>query len=96
LFKIADLDELTLKAYVSGGQLPKVKIGQKVNVIIDKSETENQMLPGQVTWISSEAEFTPKIIQTKKERVKLVYAVKVAVKNDGTLKIGMPGEITWQ
>lgn len=96
LFKIADLDKLTLKVYVSGGQLPSVKIGQNVNVVIDKSETENQTLPGEVTWISSEAEFTPKIIQTKKERVKLVYAVKISVKNDGTLKIGMPGEISWQ
>ena len=95
LFKIADLDELTLKVYVSGGQLPSVKIGQQVDVLIDKSETENQTLTGQVTWISPEAEFTPKIIQTKEERVKLVYAVKVAVKNDGTLKIGMPGEIRW-
>lgn len=93
LFKMANLDELTLKVYVSGAQLPNVKIGQQVNVLIDKSETENQTLEGKVTWISSEAEFTPKIIQTKEERVKLVYAVKVAVKNDGTLKIGMPGEI---
>ena len=96
LFKIADLEVLTLKVYVSGAQLPNVKIGQQVNVLIDKSETENQTLSGEVTWISSEAEFTPKIIQTKEERVKLVYAVKVAVKNDGTLKIGMPGEVSWQ
>ena len=95
LFKIADMDELTLKVYVSGAQLPSVKIGQSVNVLIDKSEKENQTLAGQVTWISSEAEFTPKIIQTKEERVKLVYAVKVAVKNDGSLKIGMPGEVSW-
>lgn len=96
LFKIANLDELTLKVYVSGAQLSKVKIGQPVNVIIDKTATENQALSGTVTWISPEAEFTPKIIQTKEERVKLVYAVKVAVKSDGTLKIGMPGEISWQ
>lgn len=96
LFKISNLDELTLKVYVSGAQLPSVKIGQQVNVIIDKSVNENQTLSGTVTWISPEAEFTPKIIQTKDERVKLVYAVKVAVKNDGTLKIGMPGEISWK
>ncbi len=96
LFKIANLDELNLKVYVSGAQLPNVKMGQELNVIIDKSEKENQTLKGKVTWISSEAEFTPKIIQTKEERVKLVYAVKVAVKNDGTLKIGMPGEVTWK
>ncbi len=96
LFKIADISEMELKVYVSGAQLPKIKIGQQVNVIIDKNETENQTMTGKVTWISSEAEFTPKIIQTKEERVKLVYAVKVNVKNDGTLKIGMPGEISWQ
>jgi HlyD family secretion protein len=95
LFKMANLDELTLKVYVSGAQLPNLKLGQPVDVIIDKSESENQSMPGTVTWISSEAEFTPKIIQTKEERVKLVYAVKVTVKNDGTLKIGMPGEINW-
>ena len=96
LFKLANLEELTLKVYVSGAQLPSVKIGQTVNVLIDKTATENQTLSGKVTWISSEAEFTPKIIQTKTERVKLVYAVKVAVKNDGTLKIGMPGEVSFQ
>jgi len=96
LFKMANLDELTLKVYVSGTQLSRVKIGQEVNVLIDKTATENQTLKGKVDWISSEAEFTPKIIQTKEERVKLVYAVKVLVKNDGTLKIGMPGEINWQ
>ncbi len=93
LFKIVNLEKLTLKVYVSGAQLPAVKIGQTVDVLIDKTETENQTLQGKVAWISSEAEFTPKIIQTKTERVKLVYAVKVSVKNDGTLKIGMPGEI---
>ena len=96
LFKMANLDVLTLKVYVSGAQLPNVKIGEEVNVIIDKSASENQTLTGEISWISSEAEFTPKIIQTKEERVKLVYAVKVKVKNDGTLKIGMPGEIRFQ
>ncbi len=93
LFKIADLSELDLRVYISGAQLPNIKLGQTVNVFVDKTETENQKLSGRVTWISSEAEFTPKIIQTKEERVKLVYAVKITVKNDGTLKIGMPGEI---
>lgn len=96
LFEMANLDELTLKIYVSGAQLSNIKIGQEVEVLVDKNETENQSFPGIITWISPEAEFTPKIIQTKEERVKLVYAVKVAVKNDGTLKIGMPGEISWQ
>ena len=95
LFKMANLDELTLKVYVSGAQLPNVKIGQTVDVLIDKSEKENQTLSGKIDWISSEAEFTPKIIQTKEERVKLVYAVKVLVKNDDTLKIGMPGEVSF-
>ncbi len=93
LYKMASLDTLTLKIYISGAQLPGVKIGQRVEVLIDKNENENQSLTGTVTWISPEAEFTPKIIQTKEERVKLVYAVKVTVKNDGTLKIGMPGEV---
>ncbi len=95
LCKIAGLDELSLKVYVSGAQLPHVKIGQEVQVYVDETETANQSFTGTVTWISPEAEFTPKIIQTKEERVKLVYAVKVAVKNDGTLKIGMPGEVSW-
>ena len=96
LFKIADISELELKVYVSGAQLPHVKLGQQLDVLVDKNSKENQHFSGTITWISSEAEFTPKIIQTKEERVKLVYAVKVTVKNDGTLKIGMPGEVRWQ
>lgn len=96
MFKMAGLDDLILKVYVSGAQLPDVKIGQQVEVLVDKNAEENQSFSGEVVWISSEAEFTPKIIQTKEERVKLVYAVKVKVKNDGTLKIGMPGEVSWQ
>jgi len=95
LFKMADLSELELKVYVSGAQLPNIKLGQEVNMWVDKTDTENRSLPGKITWISSEAEFTPKIIQTKEERVKLVYAVKVTVKNDGSLKIGMPGEVNF-
>ncbi len=95
LFKIADISELELKVYVSGAQLPHVKLGQQLDVLVDKNSTENQHFSGTITWISSEAEFTPKIIQTKEERVKLVYAVKVTVKNNGTLKIGMPGEVRW-
>lgn len=95
LFKIADLSELELKIYVSGAQLPSIKLNQNVDVLIDKTATETQTLSGKITWISSEAEFTPKIIQTKKERVKLVYAVKVTVKNNGLLKIGMPGEVNF-
>ena len=90
--KIAGLDQLILKVYVSGNILPSVKIGQNAEILIDNGAGGNKSLTGQVSWISQEAEFTPKIIQTREERVKLVYAVKITVKNDGTLKIGMPGE----
>ncbi|RKD91062.1 HlyD family secretion protein [Mangrovibacterium diazotrophicum] len=96
LVKLADLSELDLRVYVSGAQLPHVKLGQQVEVLIDEDKKTNQHLIGVVNWISSEAEFTPKIIQTKEERVKMVYAVKVKVKNDGRLKIGMPGEVNFQ
>lgn len=93
--KLGDLEELDLKVYVSGAQLPSIQLGQQVEVLIDQDRTANQSLTGKVSWISPEAEFTPKIIQTKEERVKLVYAVKVSVKNDGRLKIGMPGEVNF-
>jgi len=92
LYKVAALDEMELKVYISGAQLPHVKIGQKVEVLIDESKTENRQLTGTVSWVADDAEFTPKVIQTKEERVKLVYAVKIRVPNDGSLKIGMPGE----
>jgi len=95
LYKIANIDTLELKVYISGAQLPAVKLGQKVEVLVDKDATTNRKLEGTVSWISSQAEFTPKIIQTKEERVNLVYAMKVLVPNDGTLKIGMPGEINF-
>ncbi len=91
--KIADINNMTLRVYISGSQLTNIKIGQKVKVLFDKSEKENQSTEGEISWISEKAEFTPKIIQTKEERVNLVYAVKVSVKNDGKIKIGMPGEI---
>ncbi|HEY5511276.1 MAG TPA: HlyD family efflux transporter periplasmic adaptor subunit [Prolixibacteraceae bacterium] len=93
LCRMADVSSLNLRVYVSGDQLPHLKIGQKVKVLIDDTASKNRTLEGTVTWIATEAEFTPKIIQTKVERVKLVYAVKVKVSNDGSLKIGMPGEI---
>jgi len=92
LYKIADLDNITIRAYVAGNQLSELKIGQEVKIKIDQQDGLRE-LPGQVTWISSTAEFTPKVIQTKEERVNLVYAFKVLVKNDGSLKIGMPGEV---
>jgi len=82
-----------LRAYVTGKQLPAIQLGQSVQVIFDKDETTNQSIDGSISWISSAAEFTPKIIQTKEERVDQVYAIKVLVKNDGRLKIGMPGEV---
>lgn len=93
LYKIAELSEMDLRIFVSGVQLPKIKLGQEVKVYIDEDETTNRQLSGEITWISDKAEFTPKIVQTKEERVNLVYAVKVTVKNDGALKIGMPGEV---
>lgn len=92
LFTIADLKTLDLKVFVSGDQLVSMKIGQHVKVYVD-GFADHRQLTGIVTWISSEAEFTPKTIQTRQERVNLVYAMKVRVANDGTLKIGMPGEI---
>ncbi len=93
VYKIADLTELNLRVYVSGAQLSHVKTGQKVEVRFDQDEKTLKKTEGIVSWISPTAEFTPKTIQTKEERVNLVYAVKVRVKNDGRLKIGMPGEI---
>lgn len=95
LYKVADLREMKLKVYVSGAQLPGLKIGQEVEVLVDKNETEDNSYSGTISWISESAEFTPKIIQTKEERVNLVYAVKILVQNDGSLKIGMPGEVNF-
>ncbi|MEK6479082.1 HlyD family efflux transporter periplasmic adaptor subunit [Catalinimonas sp. 4WD22] len=93
LLRMADLDYLELRAYISGSQLDDVKIGQEVEVLIDQDADSFHRLRGTLSWVSDEAEFTPKIIQTKEERVDLVYAIKVRVKNDGRLKIGMPGEV---
>lgn len=93
LFKIADIENMLLKAYISGSQLSSVKIGDKVNVLIDDEKGGNFSYEGTIIWISDKSEFTPKIIQTKEDRVNLVYAIKVAVKNDGKIKIGMPGEM---
>ena len=93
LYKIADLSEMTLRAYVNGDQLGEIKLGQKVKVFVDKGESEQKEMSGEIYWVSSKAEFTPKTIQTKYERANLVYAIKVRVKNDGYLKIGMYGEV---
>ena len=97
LYKIADLGTLILRAYVAGDQLANVKIGQTLHVLTDGPNGTQQEHQGRVTWVSPKAEFTPKIIQTKEERVNLVYAVKIAVPNpEGALKIGMPAEVKWQ
>ena len=93
LYKIADLNYLSLRAYVSGEQLSEIKIGQEVNVLIDAIDPNKRQHKGEIYWIASKAEFTPRTIQTKSERVNLVYAVKIKVKNNGLLKIGMPGEV---
>lgn len=93
LFKIADIDNMYLRAYVTTAQLKDVKIGQPVKVLADYGNGDRKAYEGKVTWISSKSEFTPKTILTDDERADLVYAVKIAVKNDGYIKIGMYGEV---
>ncbi len=93
LYKVADLSTLTLRAYLTGAQLTRVKLNQPVKVRVDKNADAYTELPGTLYWIASQAEFTPKTIQTKEERANLVYAVKIRVKNDGYLKLGMYGEV---
>ena len=95
LYRVADLSVMELRVYVTGTQLPQIRIGQTVKVAYDKDEKNNSITEGVISWISETAEFTPKTIQTKEERINLVYAVKVKVKNNGDLKIGMPGEVGW-
>jgi HlyD family secretion protein len=95
LYKIADLSKIILRAYISGDQLPKVKLNQKVKVFTDNGDGTFQETEGIITWISDKAEFTPKTIQTKNERANLVFAIKVSVVNDGKYKIGMYGELTF-
>ena len=92
LFKVADLESMILRAYITSDQLTKLKIGQTVKVFADFGEGTREY-SGTISWVSGKAEFTPKTIQTKDERANLVYAVKIAVKNDGYLKIGMYGQI---
>ncbi len=93
LYKIADLGEMKLRAYVTGDQLSQIKLGQQVKVLVDEGKDKYKELTGTISWISDKAEFTPKTIQTKEERANLVYAIKINVKNDGYLKIGMYGEV---
>ena len=93
LYKIANLKEMVLRTYITGSQLSMIKINQQVKILVDNGKEDFKELPGTITYISSKAEFTPKTIQTKDERANLVYAVKVKVKNNGFLKIGMYGEL---
>lgn len=93
LFKIADTDNMFLRAYIVSSQLSDIKLGQKVKVFADYGDDKMKEYTGEVAWIATKAEFTPKTILTKDERANLVYATKIAIKNDGYLKIGMYGKI---
>ena len=94
LFKVADMDKIYLRAYITSDQLANVAIGTKATVYADYGNKE-KAYPGEVIWISQQSEFTPKTILTKDERANLVYAIKIKVKNDGELKIGMYGGVKW-
>lgn len=96
LYKIGDLSTLVLRAYITGDQLSQIKINQQVKIFVDASENKQSEHNGIVQWISDKAEFTPKTIQTKEERADKVYALKISVKNDGTLKTGMYAEVKFQ
>lgn len=93
LFKVANINNMFLRAYITSSQLTEVKVGQEVRVFADQGEKGAKEYAGKITWISDKSEFTPKTIQTRDERANLVYAVKIAVKNDGYLKQGMYGEL---
>lgn len=93
LFKVADISRMKLRAYLTADQLTTLKIGQKVTVYADQGKTDRKTYEGTVVWIADEAEFTPKTIQTREERANLVYAVKIAVSNDGLIKRGMYGDV---
>ena len=93
LMKVADLENIYLRAYFTSNQLADIKLGDNVTVIADFGEDNRYEYEGKITWISAESEFTPKTIQTKESRSNLVYAVKIAVKNDGRIKIGLSGEV---
>lgn len=93
LYKIADLSKMILRVYITGGQLPQIKLNQKVTVLTDDGNGGYREIAGTIIWINDKAEFTPKTIQTRDERANRVYAVKVKVKNEGAFKIGMYGQI---
>ena len=96
LFKMADTEQMFIRAYVTSAQLKEIKVGQKAKVFADYGDGEKKEYEGTVSWISSRSEFTPKTILTDDERADLVYALKVAFKNDGYVKIGMYGEVKFQ
>ena len=96
LFKMADTQNMFIRAYVTSAQLKDIKVGQQVKVFADYGNGQKKSYNGTVTWISSRSEFTPKTILTDDERADLVYAVKIAFKNDGYVKIGMYGEVKFQ
>jgi HlyD family secretion protein len=93
LFKVANLSDMKLRVYITADQLTQIKLGQTVKVYADQGESGRKEYAGKISWISDKAEFTPKTIQTRDERANLVYAVKIAVKNDGYIKDGMYGDI---
>jgi HlyD family secretion protein len=93
LYTIADLSTIALRAYITGDQFSAIKLGHQVKVLVDDTSGKSRQYEGTIEWINNKAEFTPKTIQTKDERANLVYAIKIRVKNDGTLKIGMYGEV---
>ena len=93
LFKVADLEQVFLRAYVTGDQLTGIRLGQRVRVFADQGKENRKEYAGTISWISARAEFTPKTIQTRDERANLVYAIKISVKNDGSIKLGMYGEV---
>lgn len=96
LFKIADIENIYLRAYITSGQLSKIKIGDKVDVTAIFGGDKNKKYSGIITWISDKSEFTPKNIQTNDDRESIVYAIKIGVKNDGYIKIGMYGEVLFK
>lgn len=95
LFKVADLQEMILRAYITADQFDQLQLRQQVKVMVDNGNEAQREYLGKVTWIAQKAEFTPKTIQTKDERANLVYAIKISVKNDGMIKIGQYGEVTF-
>lgn len=95
LFKVANINDMYLKAYITSGQITGLKIGQEVKVFADSGDSDRKEYRGVISWISDKAEFTPKTIQTRDERANLVYAVKIKVQNDGYIKRGMYGEVSF-